>query len=57
VSPSRARDPGWPASAATYQAWLHEYNHHRAHGGIGGIGGIGGLSPINRVHNVPKSYS
>ena len=37
--------------AATYQAWLHEYNHHRAHGGIGG------LSPINRVHNVPKSYS
>jgi transposase InsO family protein len=37
--------------AATYQAWLHEYNHHRAHGGIGG------LSPISRVHNVPKSYS
>jgi len=34
-----------------YPAWLHEYNHHRAHGGIGG------LSPISRVHNVPKSYS
>ena len=33
-----------------YPAWLHEYNHHRAHGGIGG------LSPISRVHNVPKSY-
>lgn len=36
---------------ATYQAWLHEYNHHRAHGGIGG------LSPINRVHNLSKSYN
>lgn len=36
--------------AATYQAWLHEYNHHRAHGGIDG------LSPIRRVHNLPKSY-
>jgi transposase InsO family protein len=36
---------------AAYPAWLHEYNHHRAHGGIDG------LSPINRVHNLPESYS
>jgi transposase InsO family protein len=27
--------------AATYQAWLHEYNHHRAHGGIGGPYALG----------------
>ncbi|MCW4458947.1 IS481 family transposase [Microbacterium sp. MPKO10] len=32
--------------AATYPAWLHEYNHHRPHTGIGG------KSPIDRVHNV-----
>lgn len=36
--------------ANTYCAWLHDYNHHRAHGGIGG------LPPINRVPNVSKSY-
>jgi transposase InsO family protein len=34
------------ARAATYQAWIHSYNHHRPHTGIGG------LSPIERVHNV-----
>ncbi|MGL3151891.1 IS481 family transposase, partial [Microbacterium sp. A82] len=34
------------ARAATYQAWIHSYNHHRPHTGIGG------LSPIDRVHNV-----
>lgn len=34
------------ARAATYQAWIHDYNHHRPHTGIGG------KSPIERVHNV-----
>ena len=38
--------------AATYQAWLHEHNHLRAH-----HGGIDRLSPISRVHNVSKNYS
>jgi len=38
---------------ATYQDWLHHYNHHRPHTGIGG------QSPIERVgvHNVPGHYS
>ncbi|MBP1054756.1 IS481 family transposase [Rhodococcus qingshengii] len=37
------------ARAATYQDWLHQYNHHRPHTGIGG------LSPIDRltVHDLP----
>lgn len=41
------------ARAATYQTWLHEYNHHRPHGGIGG------LNPIDRVsdHNLRGNYS
>jgi transposase InsO family protein len=39
------------ARAATYQAWVHGYNHHRPHTGIGG------KSPIERVHNVPGNYS
>jgi transposase InsO family protein len=41
------------ARAATYQAWLHHYNHHRTHTGIGG------LTPIERlrVHNLPANYS
>ena len=34
------------ARASTYQAWIHDYNHHRPHTGIGG------KSPIDRVHNV-----
>ncbi|GAA3893210.1 IS481-like element ISMsm9 family transposase [Leifsonia kafniensis] len=34
------------ARAATYQDWVHSYNHHRPHTGIGG------KSPIERVHNV-----
>jgi transposase InsO family protein len=34
------------ARAATYQDWIHSYNHHRPHTGIGG------KSPIDRVHNV-----
>lgn len=35
--------------AATYQDWLHHYNHHRPHTGIGG------KTPIERlrVHNLP----
>lgn len=43
------------ARAATYQDWLHTYNHHRPHTGIGG------KTPIQRVtaagHNVPGNYS
>jgi transposase InsO family protein len=37
------------ARAATYQQWVHHYNHHRPHTGIGG------LTPIDRlrVHNLP----
>lgn len=34
------------ARLATYQAWIHDYNHHRPHTALGG------LSPIDRVHNV-----
>ncbi|KAB1643675.1 IS481 family transposase [Gulosibacter chungangensis] len=34
------------ARAATYQAWIHNYNHHRPHTALGG------KSPIDRVHNV-----
>lgn len=34
------------ARAATYQAWIHDYNHHRPHTALGG------QSPIDRVHNV-----
>jgi transposase InsO family protein len=39
------------ARAATYQAWLHFYNHHRPHTGIGG------LVPAARVHNVTGNYT
>lgn len=37
------------ARAATYEDWLHHYNHHRPHTGIGG------KTPIERlrVHNLP----
>jgi transposase InsO family protein len=37
--------------AATYDDWLHFYNHHRPHTGIGG------LVPADRVHNVTGNYS
>ncbi|MDQ1200773.1 IS481 family transposase [Rhodococcus sp. SORGH_AS_0303] len=41
------------ARAATYQDWIHTYNHHRPHTGIGG------QSPIDRVpvRNVPGNYT
>ena len=39
------------ARAATYQQWVHDYNHHRPHSGIGNT------PPINRVHNVFGSYN
>jgi transposase InsO family protein len=34
------------ARAATYDTWLHHYNHHRPHTGIEG------KTPIERVHNL-----
>lgn len=34
------------ARAATYQDWIHYYNHHRPHTGIGGS------VPADRVHNL-----
>ena len=39
------------ARAATYDAWLHHYNHHRPHTGIGG------LTPSERVHNLTGNYT
>lgn len=39
------------ARTATYDAWLHHYNHHRPHTGIGGH------TPASRVHNLPRNYS
>lgn len=39
------------ARAATYDAWIHHYNHHRPHTGIGGS------TPASRVHNVTGHYS
>ena len=36
------------ARAATYDAWLHHYNHHRPHTGIGG------QTPSDRVHNLTR---
>jgi transposase InsO family protein len=39
------------ARAATYEAWLHHYNHHRPHTGIGG------QTPSARVHNLTGKYS
>ena len=39
------------ARAATYQNWVHHYNHHRAHTGIGGA------TPSDRVHNLTGRYS
>jgi len=37
--------------AATYDQWLHFYNHHRPHTGIGG------QVPADRVHNLTGNYS
>jgi transposase InsO family protein len=39
------------ARAATYDHWLHHYNHHRPHTGIGG------LVPSARVHNLTRNYT
>ena len=39
------------ARAATYQDWVHHYNHHRAHTGIGGA------VPSDRVHNLTGRYN
>ncbi|GGI47748.1 IS481 family transposase [Agromyces flavus] len=39
------------ARAATYDTWLHHYNHHRPHTGIGG------QTPSDRVHNLPGKYN
>ena len=39
------------ARAATYDTWLHHYNHHRPHTGIGG------QTPSERVHNLTGKYT
>lgn len=39
------------ARSATYQDWIHWYNHHRHHTGIGG------LTPAQRVHNLTGKYT
>ena len=39
------------AREATYQDWIHHYNHHRPHTGIGGT------VPSARVHNLTGNYS
>ena len=39
------------ARAATYQDWIHHYNHHRPHTGIGG------QTPSARVHNLTRNNS
>jgi transposase InsO family protein len=39
------------ARQATYQDWIHHYNHHRPHTGIGGS------TPADRVHNLTGNYS
>ena len=39
------------ARRAALRAWLHIYNHHRAHTAIGG------QPPIGRVNNVPGHYT
>ena len=39
------------ARSATYQDWIHWYNHHRHHTGIGG------LTPAERVHNLTGKYN
>lgn len=39
------------ARSATYDDWVHFYNHHRPHTGIGG------QTPASRVHNLTGNYS
>lgn len=39
------------ARAATYDDWLHHYNHHRPHTGIDGS------VPADRVHNLTGKYN
>lgn len=39
------------ARAATYQDWIHHYNHHRPHTAIDG------LVPSDRVHNLTGNYT
>ena len=39
------------ARSATYEAWIHHYNHHRPHTGIGG------QAPSTRVHNLTGNYT
>lgn len=39
------------ARTATYETWLHLYNHHRPHTGIGGA------VPADRVHNLTRKYT
>ncbi|MBP2319110.1 transposase InsO family protein [Nesterenkonia lacusekhoensis] len=39
------------AREASYEAFLHEYNHHRTHTAIGG------LVPSARVHNLTGKYT
>ena len=39
------------AREATYNAWVHTYNHHRPHTGIDG------LVPADRVHNLTGNYT
>ena len=39
------------ARAATYELWLHHYNHHRPHTGIGGA------VPADRIHNLTGNYT
>jgi len=39
------------ARAATDDAWLHHYKHHRPHTGIDG------LPPAARVHNLLGNYT
>jgi transposase InsO family protein len=39
------------ARAATYNDWLHHYNHHRPHTSLGG------QTPAARVHNLTGNYT
>lgn len=48
---SLTRDISDEARAATYAAWIHNYNHHRPHTGIGGH------VPSDRVHNLAGNYT